>query len=200
MLKVGLTGSIGSGKSTIAGVFRVLGIPVYVADEEAKKIMNLPDVIESVVQNFGPEILGTDGLIKRKVLADMVFGDAGKLGKLNAIVHPLVRSHFLHWTELKHNAPYIMQEAAIIYESGFHAFFDKIIVVAAPYEERISRVMQRDSLGRQQVLDRMDKQWSEEKKLEQADFVIFNGDLSQAIPQVLDVHEVLCAISGKYIN
>lgn len=198
MLKVGLTGSIGSGKSTIAGVFRVLGIPVYVADEEARKIMDQPEVIESVVDEFGSAMLGSDGLILRKALAGVVFGDAVKLGKLNAIVHPLVRSHFLQWTAQMYTSPYIMQEAAIIYESGFHAFFDKIIVVSAPFEERIARVMKRDGMERHQVLDRMDKQWTEEKKLEQADFVIFNGDMSQAIPQTLEVHEVLCNISGNY--
>lgn len=200
MLKVGLTGSIGSGKSTIAGVFRVLSIPVYMADDEAKKILDQPDVIASVVQEFGPGILGTEGLILRKALANVVFGDAIKLGKLNAIIHPRVRSHFLQWVEAAHDVPYIMQEAAIIYESGFFKYFDKIIVVAAPFEERISRVRKRDGMERQQVLDRMDKQWTEEKKLEQADFVIFNGDHSQAIPQVLEVHEALCHISRNYNN
>jgi len=200
MLKVGLTGSIGSGKSTIAGVFRTLGIPVYVADEEAKKILNQPATIKEVVQEFGHEILGPDGLIIRKALAHMVFDDLSKLIKLNAIIHPRVRSHFLQWIEKEHDVPYIMQEAAIIYESGFHVFFDKIIAVAAPYEERIARVIKRDGMNRQLVLDRMDKQWPEEKKLEQADFVIFNGDHSLAVPQVLEIHELLCNISKNCNN
>jgi dephospho-CoA kinase len=198
MLKVGLTGSIGSGKSTIAGVFRVLGIPVYMADEEAKKILDLPEIIIQVVSQFGKNLTDADGLIDRKALAAKVFSDAEKLGRLNAIIHPRVRSHFSEWIEKTVNVSYIMQEAAIMYESGFSIFFDKIIVVAAPVEERIARVVKRDNMTRQQVLDRMDKQWSESKKLEQADYVIFNSEHSQAIPQVLEIHEHLCSISQNY--
>lgn len=198
MLKVGLTGSIGSGKSTIAGVFRVLGIPIYMADEEAKKILDLPEIIEKVVGLFGNYLINADGLIDRKALAGEVFSDSEKLGRLNAIIHPRVRTHFSEWIESTVNVPYIMQEAAIMYESGFSTFFDKIIVVAAPVEERIARVVKRDIMTRQQVLDRMDKQWSESKKLEQADYVIFNSEYSQAIPQVLEIHEHLCSISQNY--
>ncbi|MHC1774610.1 MAG: dephospho-CoA kinase [Lentimicrobium sp.] len=198
MLKVGLTGSIGSGKSTIAGVFRVLGIPVYVSDDEAKKILDQPDIVEMVVNRFGIGLTGPEGLINRKALAAEVFTDVEKLKWLNSIIHPRVRVHFSKWIENQTNVPYILQEAAIIYESGFSAFFDKIIVVAAPVEERISRVIKRDAMTRQEVLDRLNKQWPEEKKLEQADYVIFNGDHSQAIPQVLEVHDHLCSISPNY--
>lgn len=198
MLKVGLTGSIGSGKSTIAGVFRVLGIPVYMSDEEAKKILDQPEVVELVVGQFGISLVGPDGLIIRKALAAEVFSDVEKLRWLNSVIHPRVREHFSKWIDNQMNVPYIMQEAAIIYESGFSTFFDKIIVVAAPAEERISRVVKRDNMSRQQVLDRIDKQWPEEKKLEQADYVIFNGDHSQAIPQVIEIHGHLCSISPNY--
>lgn len=198
MLKVGLTGSIGSGKSTIAGVFRVLGIPVYMSDDEAKKILDQPEVVELVVGQFGKGLAGTDGLIIRKALAAEVFSDVEKLRWLNGVIHPRVREHFSKWIDNQINVPYIMQEAAIIYESGFSTFFDKIIVVAAPVEERISRVIKRDNMSRQQVLDRLDKQWTEEKKLEQADYVIFNGDHSQAIPQVIEIHGHLCSISPNY--
>ncbi|MBK6962947.1 MAG: dephospho-CoA kinase [Bacteroidales bacterium] len=198
MLKVGLTGSIGSGKSTIAGVFRVLGIPVYVSDDEAKKILDHPDIVDLVVNKFGKDVAGPDGLINRKALATEVFTDAEKLRWLNSVIHPRVREHFSEWIENQTNVSYILQEAAIIYESGFSTFFDKIIVVAAPVEERISRVIKRDTMTRQEVLDRLNKQWPEEKKLEQADYVIFNGDHSQAIPQVLEVHDHLCSISPNY--
>lgn len=198
MLKVGLTGSIGSGKSTIAGVFHVLGIPVYMSDDEAKKILDQPEVVELVVGHFGIDLVGSDGLIMRKALAAEVFSDVEKLRWLNAVIHPRVREHFSKWIDKQVNVPYIMQEAAIIYESGFSTFFDKIIVVAAPVEERISRVIKRDNMSRQQVLDRLNKQWPEEKKLEQADYVIFNGDHSQAIPQVLEIHGHLCSISPNY--
>lgn len=198
MLKVGLTGSIGSGKSTIAGVFRVLGIPVYVSDDEAKKILDRPDIVDLVVNKFGKDVTGPDGLINRKSLATEVFTDGEKLRWLNSVIHPRVREHFSVWIETQSNVPYILQEAAIIYESGFSTFFDKIIVVAAPVEERISRVIKRDTMTRQEVLDRLNKQWPEEKKLEQADYVIFNGDHSQAIPQVLEVHDHLCSISPNY--
>ncbi|KAF0195818.1 MAG: dephospho-CoA kinase [Bacteroidetes bacterium] len=198
MLKVGLTGSIGSGKSTIAGVFRVLGIPVYVADDEARKILDQPEIISMVVHEFGSNLTNNDGLIDRKALAAEVFTDAAKLVRLNSIIHPRVRTHFSEWIEKMENVPYILQEAAIMYESGFSVFFDKIIVVAAPVEERIARVIRRDSMTRQEVLDRMDKQWTEEKKLERADYVIFNSEHSQAIPQVLEIHEHLCSISQNY--
>lgn len=198
MLKVGLTGSIGSGKSTIAGVFRVLGIPVYVADDEAKKILNQSEIIKIVVDNFGRNLLGPDGKLNRKALADEVFKDSGKLELLNSIIHPRVRNHFFDWVAGCENVPYILQEAAIIFESGFSVFFDKIIVVAAPVEERIARVVKRDVMTRQQALDRMDKQWPEEKKLEQADYIIYNSDHSQAIPQILEIHNHLCSISSNY--
>ena len=195
MLKVGLTGSIGSGKSTIAGVFRVLGIPVYLADTEAKKIMDRPDVAQLVASEFGSQLIGSDGFIVRKALAEVVFKDASQLQKLNALIHPLVRAHFNEWCQGLTNVPYLIQEAAILYESGFYTQFDKVIVVAAPYEERISRVIKRDGMTREQVLDRMDKQWPEEKKLEKADFVIFNGDHSLAIPQVLEIHQAYSGIA-----
>ncbi|MFH1121489.1 MAG: dephospho-CoA kinase [Bacteroidota bacterium] len=198
MLKVGLTGSIGSGKSTIAGVFQVLGIPVYVADDEAKKILDQPEIIRLIVDEFGTGLTNAGGLIDRKALAAEVFSDSEKLSRLNAIIHPRVRSHFSDWICRTVNVPYILQEAAIMYESGFANFFDKIIVVAAPVEERIARVIKRDAMTRQQVLDRMDKQWTEEKKLEHADYVIFNSEHSQAIPQVLEIHEHLISISINY--
>ena len=198
MLKVGLTGSIGSGKSTIAGVFRVLGIPVYHADEEAKKILDQPEIIDLIVKGFGEGLTGTDGLIVRKALAAAVFCDAEKLSRLNSIIHPRVRTHFSEWIGSMADVQYIMQEAAIMYESGFNSFFDKIIVVAAPVEERIARVIKRDKMTRQQVLDRMDKQWTEEKKLELADYVVHNSEHSQAIPQILEIHQHLCSISANY--
>jgi len=198
MLKVGLTGSIGSGKSTIAGVFRVLGIPVYMADDEAKRILDQPEIIQIVLDNFGKDLIGSDGIINRKALAAVVFKDSEKLQLLNSIIHPRVRSHFFDWVAGFRDVPYIVQEAAIIYESGFSVFFDKIIVVAAPVEERIARVVKRDVMTRQQALERMDKQWTEEKKLEHADYVIFNSDHSQAIPQVIEIHNHLCSISSNY--
>ena len=198
MLKVGLTGSIGSGKSTIAGVFRILGIPVYGSDEEAKKILDLPEVVTMVAGRFGPEVLTSEGLVNRKALAAKVFSNPDELNWLNSVIHPRVRNHFTEWIARQEPVPYILQEAAIIYESGFSAFFDKIIVVAAPVEERISRVIRRDNMSRQEVRDRIDKQWPEERKLEQADYVIFNGDHSQAIPQVLEIHGHLCSISDNF--
>ncbi len=176
----------------------MLGIPVYVSDDEAKKILDHPDIVDLVVNKFGKDVAGPDGLINRKALATEVFTDAEKLRWLNSVIHPRVREHFSEWIENQTNVSYILQEAAIIYESGFSTFFDKIIVVAAPVEERISRVIKRDTMTRQEVLDRLNKQWPEEKKLEQADYVIFNGDHSQAIPQVLEVHDHLCSISPNY--
>jgi len=191
MLKVGLTGSIGSGKSTIAGVFKVLGIPVYTADDEAKKILDLPEVVQLIVTEFGAGLLTEEGKIHRQMLAAIVFNNANSLAKLNSIIHPRVKKHFTDWMSNQTDTPYLIQEAAIIYESGFDVFFDKMIVVAAPAEERIARVVKRDVMARDQVLLRMDKQWNEALKLKKADFVIHNGENDMAIQQVLAIHKKL---------
>ncbi|MDY0102522.1 MAG: dephospho-CoA kinase [Lentimicrobium sp.] len=195
MLKIGLTGSIGSGKSTVASVFRTLGVPVYIADIEAKKFLEEPDVIDLIVALAGKKVLSPDGSIDRKVLAKQVFGNPEKLEGLNAIIHPRVRKNFTKWVEQNEAHPYVIQESAIIFESGFYTLFDLIIVVAAPEEERIQRVLRRDGFKREEVISRIENQWPEYLKIEKADFVIHNCDTDIALPQVLKIHDELLNIS-----
>lgn len=200
MLKIGLTGSIGSGKSTIAGLFRVFGIPVYIADVEAKKFLGDTEVIRMIVEMAGDGVLSPDGSIDRRMLASLVFNDPARLTTLNNIIHPRVRGHFFNWIGAQSGVPYIIQEAAIIFESGFYKMFDKIITVAAPVEERISRVMLRDGLKREDVMARIENQWPEESKIAMSDFVIRNSDTDLAIPQVLEIHSNLMGISESVKN
>lgn len=197
MLKVGLTGSIGSGKSTIAKVFTLLDIPVYFSDIEAKKILDLPDIVKFITGKLGTELLTSAGLIDRKKLAAKVFIDNDALQWLNSLIHPRVRRHFLHWVESNHDAPYIIQESAIMLETGFGSFFDKIVVVTCPLEERINRVLYRDKMTRDQVLERMENQWSEELKIQKADLILKNDDKSLALPQIIALHEIFLELSAK---
>ncbi|HAH57490.1 MAG: dephospho-CoA kinase [Lentimicrobiaceae bacterium] len=198
MLKVGLTGSIGSGKSTLARVFSTLGVPVYIADIEAKKILNLPEVVAQVVSLAGEQVRQPDGLIDRKLLAGMVFSNPEMLQSLNGIIHPRVRSHFKAWVLTHSEHDYIIQEAAILFESGSYKNFDKIVVVVAPLEERIERVMLRDGLSREDVMARVDNQLPQEEKIKMADFVILNSDRDQALIQALEIHRQLKALALEF--
>lgn len=197
MLKVGLTGSIGSGKSTVARFFEVLGVPVYIADIEAKKLLNEPEVIEEVVALAGESVIAADGKVDRKILAGKVFSNPEMLQKLNGIIHPRVRAHFKEWVDAHQEHDYIIQEAAIIYESGSCKDFDKIVVVAAPLEERIERVMLRDGFKREDVMARIENQLPQDEKVKMADFVIHNSDLDQAMKQALEIHRQLKVLAVK---
>lgn len=170
---IGLTGGIGSGKTTVANIFRSHGIPVYIADEEAKKITDDPKVVARIVEIFGNEILD-DGLINRKVLATVVFNDAEKLKQLNSIIHPAVKKHFLQWVEHHQNQPFVIKEAAILFETGNDKDCDAVITVTAPLETRISRVMQRDKASREEILKRIDNQWPDEMRISKSNFIINN--------------------------
>ncbi|MBW6498065.1 MAG: dephospho-CoA kinase [Bacteroidales bacterium] len=191
MLQVGLTGNIGSGKTTVCRVFEILGVPVYYADLRARAIMEKDEVVEQVAGAFGREVLDENGQLKRKVLAALVFNNKEKLERLNAIVHPLVREDYSNWASTKLNHAYVMQEAAILFETGMAASFDKVIVVAAPLQLRIARVQQRDGVGREEVLRRAANQFDEKILLEKADFVIHNDDSQLVIPQVLAIDREL---------
>ena len=195
MLKIGLTGSIGSGKSTVANAFRALGVPVYIADIEAKKFLFDPVVISLIVELAGMEVLTPEGAIDRRALAARVFGNPKKLEALNGIIHPRVKQNFKQWVEKHHAYLYVMQESAITFESGFHTLFDLIVVVAAPQEERIQRVLRRDGFTREQALARIDNQWPEHMKVEKADFLIQNSDTDMVLPQLLKIHHELLSIS-----
>ena len=188
MLKIGLTGGIGSGKSTIAEIFRVLGIPIYNADQAAKKLMSQEGHLKTSIQNVFGEKAYDNGNLDKKYLADNVFNNAQNLQKLNGIVHPATLYDFKAWVKVQ-CAAYIIKEAALIFESGSDVFLDFIIGIRAPQSVRIQRSVKRDHLSQEDVLARIKMQISEEQKLASCTYVIRNDDFDSVIPQVLVLHE-----------
>lgn len=193
MLKVGITGGIGSGKTTVCRIFKALGIPVYDADREAKNLMNThPDLVNAIKATFGNEAYGADGMLDRQYLASRVFNDEQALAQLNAIVHPVVIQAANDWAAAQ-DAAYTVKEAALMFQSGSYVHNDVNVVVAAPEELRIDRVMQRDAVTEQQVRARMDKQWAQDEQIEKADYVIWNDGKRMLIPQVLELDRIFKA-------
>jgi dephospho-CoA kinase len=187
---IGLTGGIGSGKTTIANYFKSLGIPVYIADDAAKEVMKLPEIIVSIKAAFGEEIFDANILNSEK-LSKIVFNNPEKLNLLNKIVHPVVKLHFEKWLLSHKNNPFIIKEAAILFESGSYKYCDKIITVVAPLDNRLKRVMERDKITREDVLIRIKNQWSDEQKISKSDFVINNTTLQEAEKQVNEIYNLL---------
>lgn len=187
---IGLTGGIGSGKTTIANHFRSLGVPVYIADDEARKIMQSEEVISSIKETFGGTIF-EDGILNRARLAEIVFGDPAKLKLLNVIVHPAVKKHFKQWLLDHEEFPLVVYEAAILFESGNYKDFDWIITVSAPLESRIQRVIERDGVTREQVLERINAQWTDEQRVSKSDFVIENIDPEIAKRKTEEILKIL---------
>lgn len=183
---VGLTGGIGSGKSTIARMFQQHGVPVYIADEEAKQLMELPETIQKIQAVFGDDVLHS-GKIDRKKLAQIVFQNPEKLQALNGIIHPLVRSHFETWLQMHAECAFIIKEVAILFESGSYKECHKIITVVAPESVRISRVMQRDGATAQEVIDRIRNQWTDEQRVAKSDFVINNENPLETEKEFLEI-------------
>jgi len=187
---IGLTGGIGSGKSTIAKIFKDLGVPIYDSDKEAKALMNHSFIIKKAIISLLGENAYQEGILNRSYVSDKVFKDNKLLSKLNAIVHPEVKKHFMAWT-LEQEATYVIQETALIFENGSQANYDKIILVTAPKEQRIKRVIDRDSTNKKAVLNRMANQLSDEEKIEKANYVIENIDLEKTITTVRKIHKKL---------
>jgi dephospho-CoA kinase len=190
MLKVGITGGIGSGKSTVAKVFEVLGIPVYNADDASKKLMNTDDTLKEKIQLAFGKAAYTNGLLNRPYIASIVFNNPAQLALLNAIVHPATIKDAAGWMQ-RQSAPYAIKEAALIFESGSQQTLDTVIGVYAPSALRIHRVMQRDKVSREEVINRMNKQIDETIKMRLCDYVICNDDQQLVIPQVVKLHEQL---------
>lgn len=170
---IGLTGGIGSGKTTIANHFRSLGVPVYIADDEARKIMQKSEIINAIKEVFGSTIF-EDDILNRARLAKIVFGNPDQLKQLNAIVHPAVKKHFKQWLTHHAGSPLVVYETAILFENGNYKDFDWIITVFAPLESRIQRVIERDGGTREEVLKRVNAQWTDEQRFSKSDFVIEN--------------------------
>ena len=194
MIRIGLTGGIGSGKTTVAKIFETLGIPVYYADDAAKRIMNEDAALrEAIQQNFGEESY-TNKTLNRSYLASVVFGTAEKLALLNKLVHPLTIADSEAWMQLQ-TGPYAIKEAALIFESDVWKDLDKVIGVSSPIELRLQRTMERDVANREAVQARISKQMDEEEKMKRCDFVLYNDETQLLIPQVLALHEKLIAVA-----
>lgn len=190
MIVVGLTGGIGSGKTTVAKQFLELGIPVYIADEEAKKLMRRSKVIKrKLIKLFGNQAY-VDGELNRPFLANIIFNDKTYLEKMNAIVHPKVAKHFEKWV-LKQNAPYVIKEVAILFENGGDKFCDFVITVVAPLKTRINRVIKRDNTSESKIQAIIKNQLSDAEKIKKSHFVIENIDLEKTKIQVLETHKKL---------
>jgi dephospho-CoA kinase len=195
MLKVGLTGNIGSGKTTVAKVFELLGIPVFYADDEAKKVMITDQLlIEGIKQTFGMQAYFDDGSLNRKYISGIVFNNKAELEKLNALVHPAVFRAFESFDQQHKDAPYVIREAAILFESGSYKMCDRAIMITAPLETRIARVMERDGISRADVENREARQLSQDEKLKLANDVIINDGKQLVIPQVIALHELYLSL------
>lgn len=197
MLRIGLTGGIGSGKSTVAGIFEVLGIPISHADDAARRLMNEDgELKQQIVRHFGAEAY-TRGFLNRSWMAAQVFSDPQKLGLLNSLVHPVTIRAGEQWMEEQRaaKAPYAIREAAVLFESRAAAGLDHIIGVYAPKTLRIHRAMQRDGISREKVLERMKNQIHEDIKMRLCDFVIRNDEQEALLPQVLELHNRLLQLA-----
>lgn len=198
MLKVGITGNIGSGKTTVSRIFELLGIPVFYADEQAKKIMVTDaELIEGIKQTFGSEAYFADGALNRKYIAGIVFSNDAELAKLNALVHPAVFRAFDNWAVEKNGVPYVLKEAALLFESTSYQMCDRTLMVAAPFELRMQRILERDKITLAEAKSRDSKQFSQEKKLALANDVICNDNTQLVIPQVLALHQLYLSLASK---
>jgi len=191
MIKVGITGGIGSGKTTVCEIFERLGVPVYYADKQAKYLMETDKKLrEAIRQLFGDEAFDAENNLNRAFIAGIVFKDEEKLLALNALVHPAVKADYDSWNAIlaRKEYPYSLKEAALLVESGSYKDLDKLIVVSAPLEDRIKRVMARDNVSEEQVKARIDAQLPDAGKVKLADYVIDNNLIMELVPQVSKVH------------
>ncbi len=196
MKRIGLTGGIGSGKSTVASYFEELGIPVYNSDRRARYLMeHKKELRQAIIDLLGPKAY-TGGQLNTRYVARRVFSDGELLSQLNALVHPAVREDFLEWAA-RQESPYVLQEAAVLFENGGYRNLDKVILVTAPREERIRRVVARDGSSAADVTKRMDHQWPDSRKRELADFILENLALENTRNQVLAIHRELLKTSGS---
>jgi dephospho-CoA kinase len=188
---IGLTGGIGSGKTTVANYIHSKGIPVYISDLEAKKVMELPEVITEIESNFGESVVTENRTLDREKLASIVFNDQDKLKLLNSIVHPAVKRNFERWVVKHKNYSYLVKEAAVLFESGSYKDCAAVITVCAPVETRIERVIQRDNTTREKVQQRINNQLTDGQRIEKSQYVINNEDFEQTKIQVDDLLNLL---------
>lgn len=190
-LKIGITGGIGSGKTTVCRIFKLMGIPVFEADVVAKQLLNYnTEIKNNLIHLFGSGIYMKDGAVNRKKLAGIIFNDDVQLAKINSLVHPAVRNEFQKWLK-QQKSSYVIHEAAILFESGFYKLMDYNIFVSAPEKERILRVVKRDNITEQQVKDRLSKQWTDAERRKLADYEIVNDNKMPVIPEVIKIDKRL---------
>ena len=187
---IGLTGGIGSGKTTIANYLASLGIPVYIADDAGKKVMQQQKIIKAIQQKFGSDIV-KENQLNRARLAEIVFNNPDRLKELNAIVHPAVREDYKKWLAEHTDAPFLVYESAILFESGSYKDFDYVITITAPLEVRVARVLQRDDTEREQVMKRINAQWTDDQRVSKSDFVIENIDIDLAKAEINKILKIL---------
>jgi dephospho-CoA kinase len=189
MIKVAVTGGIGAGKTTVCRIFNSLGIPIFNADVEAKNIMVTDlHIRTSLIESFGGDIYLENGALDRKKMAALIFNDNLALQKVNSIVHPAVHRYFGNWAN-QQTSPYVIEETAIVFEIGGSEKFDFVVTVTAPLDEKVKRVMHRDGSTKDQVLERMKNQWSDNEKIKRSHFAIYGGDEHLIIPQVIEIHK-----------
>ncbi len=197
MVVLGVTGGIGSGKSTVCRTFGVLGVPVFFSDTVARDIMDSDEELKTGLRNIAGENIYRNGTLDRPKMASLIFSDRELLKKVNSLVHPAIFEVFRSWAAKK-KSPYVILEAAILFESGADNLVDRVATVTAPFEERIMRVISRNNLTREQVIERMNNQYPENELIGRSDFVINNSENSMIIPQVLEVHnEMINLVNNK---
>jgi dephospho-CoA kinase len=186
--KLGITGGIGSGKTSVCRFFDVLGVPVFSADREASEIMEMDGEIINKLNSIAGKNLYVNGSLDRMDLANIIFNDNYLLQQVNLLVHPVVFNHFMKWV-LEQSAPYVIMEAAILFESGASNFVDKVATVVAPVEQRMERVIQRNKLSREQVLERMKNQMDDEARIKLSDYIIYNSENDMIIPAIMKIND-----------
>ena len=197
MLKVGVTGGIGSGKTTVCKVFELLGIPVFYADDVAKSIMQTDPVLKTALLNtFGENSYTKDGMLNRAYISSIVFNDKQELEKLNSLVHPAVLRAFDNWVLEHHESPYVIKEAALLYESGGFKMCNKSILVIAPTLIKMNRVKLRDGISEEDIQLRMNRQFSDEMKIKYADHILNNDEKQLLIPQIIHLHQQFLLIGS----
>lgn len=194
--RLGITGGIGSGKTTVCRIFSVLGVPVFVADTVARELMQDDRDIREELNNIAGKDLYISGSLDRKELARLIFNRPDLLKRVNAAVHPAVLRNFETWASGK-DSPYVIMESAILFEAGADSLLDRVVTISAPVEERIARVMGRNDLSREEVIGRINNQLEDEEREEQSYYVINNSDNEMIIPEILKIHEDMLRLSGK---
>jgi dephospho-CoA kinase len=185
---LGITGGIGSGKTSVCRVFDVLRIPVFSADSEASEIMENEDAIKSHLNSITGKDLYAGGSLDRMALADIIFNDSSLLEKVNSLIHPVVFDHFRRWAYIQ-KSKYVIMEAAILFESGAAEFVDRIATVVAPVDQRVERVIRRNKLSREQVMERIQNQMDDDTRMKLSDYIIYNSENDMIIPAILKIHD-----------